>query len=467
MRDQPEKQPQQPPDYTPPIVTPYKPELGQYINRPITGSTIEYSYDPWSITSGAQTEKFYQASLHPAVRPGLDNMINAIFWSGYHIAPVNNYRIYPEYEKYDNRVIELLEYQINRFRYQPFIDSVRTAVNDCLIQGFCVGEYTFRYDNDYICVEGLKTHSPQLFDLYTDAGYELDRIYYRNTGTWIERQTLDKFLVVTYPYIEHGKLYGRSLMQSIYFDVELIQILEETISEGTRRLSIRPLIHYYLNEELPEAERQRVAKILWSLGSGDIVSLPMNMAPVDSTKPTFKAQDIEVLEDRASPNGVNIILDWLNILYTRVNRVLGTPDDLGFSTTQTGSYAKSKEEMNLYTQNVVALQTFVEGMVTRKVFPIMLKWNLPFLFDLPLYKFPEFRLGTVEEEFDQMKVAMIGDLVQSGILDARYDMKYIREQLGLPVAAPEMLEDDVLDRSIEELPNDRLNRQIRRVLNGN
>jgi len=428
----------QKPDYRPPKVSTYRPTSGEFITRPIGGiSTNESSYDPWATTSGSSTKKYGYTALHPSVQPALKFLVEAPFWVDWDFHAQNDYEEFPQYESLDDDIIELLRRQVDSMEFETFTNSIKSIWKDALIYGFSVAELVYGWDGRFNMVEAIKTHSPFLFDLYTDAGNNLDQLHYSLGGVTIEKETLPKFVITTYPFIEHGRHYGSSILKSIYFDVKVIEILEQSYTEGSRRLSIKPMLHHWIAENLSKEDKEATEKALFDIDNGCVVSLPA-MQDVDGK--LVEQHRITVLEDRANWEGVRNIKDMLDILYKRVNRSLGLPDDLGFSTANVGSLAKAREEMNLYTQTIVNNQYFIESFANRQIVRAMVRYNYPGAIEDGNYKLPLFQFGSVEEEYDTAIVQNMIDMINAGILDRNGDRDYIRNTLGLPAAPTEIIE---------------------------
>jgi len=426
---------QEKPEYRGLMVTPVKPPPGEYITR-TTGDAIttQTVYDPYAVQNGQAVKKYGFTAKHPHVAPALKLLEEAPFWSEYHIFPDNDYKAYPHFEDIDRKVIKLIDYQIKSFWYEDFENVLRIIFSDAFIYGFSVSEKIFGWDDrlkQYL-IKAIKPHSPFHFDLYTDQGNNLGRIFYRLRGLYIEPQMLNKFIVVPYPYLEHGKYYGTSGLQSIYFDVKVIEILEQALSEGIRRLSIKPMIYYYNGEEMTDDDLKKMKTALYNMDGGSVFSV---MAMVDpDTNKSIPRDDIRVLEDRASPDGLALVTDFLDILYRRVNRTLGVPDDLGFTTTAAGSYAKSKEEFSLYDQTIVRNQKFIEMFTNRQIIPSFIKYNYPALYDSYDYNLPQFRFGAIEEDFDLKVIDGLEMLIDKGIINPADSghAEWLQDKLNIP-----------------------------------
>jgi hypothetical protein len=333
--------------------------------------------------------------------------------------------------------------------YAPFEAVLKSIWKDSFIQGFSIAEKNLELVKGEWAVKNIKVHSPHNWDIYTDQGFNIDYLFYRLLGTVIGRDLLPKFIVSTYPFVEHGNFYGRSKIQPIYFDLQVIEVLEQAQAEGVRRVSIRPIIHYWSGEDRSEADITKMRDSLFRLDSASVLSFEGHTNP-ESGK-LEPQEDVKVLEDRASPDGLALIKDILDILYKRVSRILDMPDDLGFSvSTSVGSYAKSKEETNLLSLSITNDQRFIERIVNRQIVPTMVQINFPSLLTDPDYNLPVFRFGSAEEEVDSIDIENIVTMLQAGILDPKHDLAMIRDKLRLPAPASEMMEEEEMEPMIDE-----------------
>jgi hypothetical protein len=449
-------------------IPPYKPSEGEYVFRSSYGENIQTAYDPWAVQTGQATYKYGNAALHPAAAPALKFLEDGPFWVPFSIQPQNDYKKNPEFEAIDNMIIDLIEDQIRLMEYESFRNVLKSIWRDSFIYGFSVAEINFDTSGDYTRILNIKTHSPFHFDFYVDGGNNLTKIYYRLQGQFIEGSIMnEKFIVTTYPYLEHGKFYGTSILQSVYFDIKMIEILERSQAEGLRAFSIRPIIHHYLANDLSKEDLQSIQNKIFNLDAGSLISLPGGQNDKGHIEPTHS---INVLEDRASPAGLQLIKDVLDMLYKRVNRRLGLPDDLGFAQTTIGSLAKAKEEFNLYTQTIENNQDFIESFVNRKILPAMVKYNYPALFKNVKYIMPQFRFNTVEEDAMTENLDQITKMVDSGILSVtdEQDRNYIRQKLELPetTKAPEEIIDEMQDSQDAQQPTDEKQGLLKRIFGG-
>lgn len=452
-------------NYILPKVTLFKPIVGELITRPIGyRSSNIFPKDPWAIRRGRETYKYADAALHPQVATSLRLVVNGPFWTPWSYHADNDYERYPEFEARDKEIIWLLNYQTKAMRYESFTNVLKSIWKDSVVHGFAMGEKVFHWDGDYWIIRSIKTHSPFLFDLKTDKGNNLDQIYYGDIGLTVPRQLLPKFIVPAYPYLEHGKYYGTSRLQSIYFDVQMLKLLEQAQSEGIRAVSIKPIMHYYASEKKSDEDFDRVKTALWTMDSGSVVDLPATQNAEGDLKPY---DDYKVMEDRASPTGIALISEVLDVIYKRITRLMGTPDDLGFTTTSVGSRAKAQEETPLFALSLGDDQAWIENMVDRDITPSMVKYNYPSWVNDRRYNLPKFRFGSIEEEADSQTINNLIDMEKAGFLNLQDPLhwEYIQERLKIPKAAMPTIDPDEIiapDQSPDE--EGRFKRLFRQII---
>jgi hypothetical protein len=451
--------------YIEPMILKYRPSVGELITRDTGTTTVETSYDPGAIQAGMEVKKYYESALHPAVATYLEIRTKAPFWSGFHIKEMNDYDRYPGFEAIDKVVIDLLNYQIDRMRKEEFMHVLKGMLYDGLVGGFTIAEKNFKWDGRYQCVDNIKTHSPFNFDIYTDIGFNIDKLYYSLTGTFIEKNDLPKIVIGTYPYVQHGRHYGRSVIQPIHYDVQMIQALENLLTQGIQRLTLKQIIYYYHGDEMSESDVQKKQRALYNADGGAVFAFHCEVDPNRGT--AIRGDDIRVLESLADPQGIVLITDYLQILYKRASRILGIPDDLGLTNTNVGSYSKAVEEMNILTLFGITDQEWIENIVNRQIFPSMIQYNYNSVLQNREYKLPEFRLGSLEEGIDSEKAEMYIALLEGGILkDVPEHINFILHDLGLPPLTTEAIQtiDQQEDVSTREMMKKRLLDRVKRKM---
>jgi hypothetical protein len=383
--------------HIPPV--PYRPGQGEFVTRQ-TGSTsylgqIIYTTDPGTPTSGSQVYKYGVTALNPNVKQILNLLVSGPFWSQYHIAPDNDYETHPDFEAIDMQLTAFIDVALECLQHESFRNVLKAIWQDAYTYGFSVSEFNWAETDDdgMTWLDSIKVHSPFQFDIYTDQTNELQSLYYRTTGQIITKDILEKFLVVTYPYLSHGNYYGQSGLIAVEPDVKFIELLERAQSEGIRALAIKSLEHHFLAEEMSDQQVEEVKTNLAAIQAGSVISFP---ASQDKDGKFTPKHVVKVIDDRASSDGLKIITDLLSTLYKRVSRNMGLPDDLGFTGTNVGSLAKASEESNLYLQALVDAQNFITTFVNRQIIPLLIKYNYPSVLDDPNYRVPRFTFATVD-----------------------------------------------------------------------
>jgi hypothetical protein len=381
----------------------YKPGKGEFITQ-TPGPTSYLGQSPWRVdpgqpTAGAQIKKFGFTRLNPNVKETHDLMVAGPFWTPWAWHSQNNYTEEPWAEAIDTMIMAALEKNFDGINGESFTNILKNIYDDARTYGVSVSEVNW-FDQDaetgFNWMSGIKTHSPFQFDLYTDGVNELQSIYYYGTGQRMKLPVLEKMLVVTYPWRGHGNLYGESALIAVLPDVQEIVVLEQALNEGARALAIKPLLHYYLANSMSDEQLNGIVANLQALQSGSVLSFASylrtdngDLAPMNKIVP---------LEDRASVEGLKIIHARLELLYKRVARNMGFPDEMGFTQTNVGSNAKAQEQTNLLTLLFEDGQEFIENFVNRQIIPLFIKYNFPELSLLPNYRLPSFRFGILDEE---------------------------------------------------------------------
>ena len=403
----------------------YRPKLADLIQLPFTGSQPILSRDPAQPSTGQEVYKYALAALHPNIAQPLRLKVSGPFWVGWDLIVKNDYDENPGFEALDEAILRSLWEQLNNLENETFTNIAKSITYDSMVCGYSIAELTWhkRRADGYQNARSIKVHAPWEFDLWWDDVFRMNQLYYRRAGDWIKREELEYFCIATYPYQAHGNYYGRSVIVPVYHDVRLIEILEQAQSEGVRAVSLKAILFYYRAGHADDAKLEQFKQSLFNLDAGALIPLPATLKEGGGLDPIF---EIKVLEDRASASGMALISDMLERLYKRVTRNMDLPDDLGFTTTNVGSLAKSREEGNLYMQEIVSTQEWIEGVVNRQILPMLVRYNFPSAF-YGTYNLPQFKFKTVEENVLADIAAPMIQLYQSGLIskaEARAELGY-------------------------------------------
>lgn len=381
--------------------------------------------------SGKSTQRFSEYTLHPLVQLGISTLLTGAFSTGWSFVPGNDYKSKQGkiHEGLDNEIIESMYYQTDEsfWDHETFEANLYSFVEYAMEYGFEVAERLPKHQGNFTGVCGLKTYEPFEFELYVDDHRDLERLQYSYSGQWFERDEInDHFVVGTWPRIKGGNLYGWSSIQPVLHDIKALQIIEEAQTLGVQSLVVKPIIHWYLANATDKREIESIRMMLTTHGALQALSLksPQKVGE-NQIAGLAKAHEFEVLDDRASHDGVELIKDVIDFLQKRILRTYGLPDDLGFTTTSVGSLAKASEEMNLFLARIRQIQVWIEGIVNRHIVPwmVLYNWELP-----ERYMLPKFRFNIPKEDKNAEKAAYLLDLFNAKIIDEHH----VQEVLNLP-----------------------------------
>ena len=307
--------------------------------------------------------------------------------------------------------------------------------------GFAIAEYVFAKRGGLNVVESIKTKPSFNFNIWVNEVDDIYKLEHTPDGTSREKEQLNKFLIGTYPYLVDGNHYGTSILKSIAFDVDLLEILEEAQTMGVKALAIRPIIHWFNKKNRTKEDVADIQSKLFNMGSSSVVSLGMNLLPGLEDKGMVKSDEIQVLEDRASSQGVALIIDVIDMLQKRITRNLGLPDDLGFTSTGVGSHAKAREEMDMFLTHVARNQQYIEDVVNRQIIPAMVQYNLSTIPET--YRLPNLVFESIEEKNDKLNAETFSLMIDRGVLEK--DEPFIRENMNYPQKELEVIEGEELE----------------------
>jgi hypothetical protein len=408
----------------------YKPQNLELIPNRFRGVSKVMPDEDYGVNSGSDVKKYDRIALNPVVNTPLNALLIGTFWGGYTIQSVNDYERYPEFEELDDQLITMINDQIYDMSYETFDNTLKAILWDGMNFGFPMAEMVFDQKGGLNVVEAIKTKPPFNFNLWANEVDDLEKTEHTPTSTMIDKEQLPKFVTGAYPFLRDGNHYGTSIVKSIAFDVELLEILEEAQTRGIKMLTIRPIIHWEKNKDRTQEEINIIRNAIFNVESASVVSLPMDLIPGAEDGGFVKADEIEVLDDRASPEGVALINEVIDMLQKRITRNLGLPDDLGFTSSGVGSFAKAKEEMDMFLAFVNRNQQYIKDIVNSQIIPAMVQYNFSSFPDK--YRLPNLVFESIEENHMEKMASTVQSLIQSGVI--KPDEPWIRELLDVPPA---------------------------------
>lgn len=419
-----------------------KPKSGEVVNFAWGGiSTPWVGYDTKQPRVGLDLLKYLNPGRNPVVRTGLDTVAQGVFWPGWDVLPQNDYDQAPRglrkaWEERDAAVIADIRQQLDCLRDASFHDSLLAQLEAGRIYGVGVAELVWDPPSVYRPLTQLikiVTHYSYDWDFQVDGVSNLASARHVPTGSILSGYDLPaKLLVWPWPAYRNRNWYGESDLLSIRYDIEALERIEAAMIQGVRMLAIRPILHWYEGKNFDPAELNTVRALLLGMDAGSMISLPMKMLVGKDGQKIAKAHEVQVLEDRSSPEGMEVAQVLRDMFAKRILNHLGIPDDVGMSgsKSQVGSYAKSKTEMTLLNSRVVKAQHWLEGMVNRTLIPMMVRWNWSIdEYQAEGWRLPAFRFREIEEDALLTHGAMIMAAYDRGLASK----PTTQERLGLPV----------------------------------
>jgi len=381
---------------------------------------------------GYEVERYSIPSRNPIVKSALDTVSNATFWPESSIKTQNDYDTNPEYEKLDKQILSVLEYQTENLGYGPnnppqnqqrntFSGLLKTMLTDARIYGFSIAEMVWEKDGLQNRLQNIKIKPSWNFNLVRDGYDNLRHVEYIENS---DSLSPDRFLIGTWPKLKWGNFHGRSDLQSILHDIEILEKLEAASVLGAESSSFKNRL-LWLDGTLTADQYDAVRNAFRQASGGGQIEMPM---VEDSDGRPIKAVQSEIEEDRSSPDTLKHVQFMIQEYIKRISRSLGVPDDLGNVSVSVGSWAKAKESFNMFVSTVEAAQEWVEQLAN-KILKTIVYYNFN---TLPKnYKIPRWSFDAIEEDYENARADFLLKLIDGGIITA--DESWVRKMFDLPI----------------------------------
>ena len=392
--------------------------------------------DDLVIKYGSETLAYKPISQNYIVKSAEDLLRQIALTVPYHITIDNN-----DDNPQNQDIIEFIEDAFKKLKcnFKDFLD----ALLDARIYGFVVAEKVFEVEDDKYVLKDLKFHPQEYFDIIRDEFLNIKILQYIGESGVIDfSKPLDSFIIGTYPYLTQGNYYGTSEYHSIRNLVKEYEDLTAMMDQGLQFIANKPIIHHFPTDRNPTITASINAAID-QLDNTSILHIEMKEILDATGKGDFKELDkLDVLPDRASVAGLAQLREQLEKKEKLIKRSLGVPDDMGFTDTEMGSYAKAKEQGTLLVAKVERMQLWLEDIINNQIIKQLIDLNYPDCENYPIFFFEE-----TEEEVTTEKVNNIKTLIDAGVVHP--DESWIRtDYLILP--EKEEIEEEIID----EMPID-------------
>ncbi len=395
-------------------------------------------YEPLDVQTGADTLKYSETARNPVVKTALDIIINGALQLRGNVMPMNDYDLHPAFEDIDDTVVKMINSQIERLNYVDWETVQRSLLYNAMVFGFAVAEKNFDKKGLIYRIKEIKTKPSFNFEVYVN---EFDEIESLNYFEVTQERYLDprKFIVSPFPVLKEGNYYGVSELQSIRHDVKVMELLERKRAEGVSSLMVKPIIHKYINTGRSKDDTAAAHDSIDKFDESSVIHLPADRNESGDFVP---GDMLEVLPNRSEPDVVEDMAGIIVQHEKKINRALGIPDDMGISTTTSGSFAKARVENNIFNLKLLECQQWLENTINSQIFPDMVKFNFKYLPDE--YRLPQWKYTHPDDDINLQKAEYFALLITNGIIPA--DSPHIKEQLNLPSTEGEDI--DGIDNNI-------------------
>lgn len=391
----------------------YSPEEGQKLRADVYPVGPLFPRQTGAITTGRDTADFVSASYHPVVRAALNFRMRKAFEANFMLVDPNEstgvYDQYPYYRWLYNEIETFLRSVIDAFSeygHVSFKDMLKNILWNGMVSGFQVPEFNWEKRGNMWWITEVAIKEPRLFDLYINEVADIEGFRYSETGQLFAGQVMGKFAVLPYPNLRNGNWYGTGLVQPAMCAIQQLMQAEEAATRTINRLSIRP-IKLEHTDDTDESLINGLANALANMDSASVLrySLPRSEDAQGNDQQMLETIRISVLEDRASADGLKMVVEALLYFQREVNREFGVPDDIGMTTTDSGSYAKSKtEEEAVVDPSTFEDRDYVRSFLNVYFIPNAIKYNWPVL--PPGFMLPRFGR---HDEFSAVQLASMAE----------------------------------------------------------
>lgn len=385
------------------------------VNQPI-------NWDPLQIVNGVQTKRYIPLAKHPIVKNALDTLLSHAFGTQFRFRTANNYKLYPGFQDIDKLIIKNIEKMLKEMRYEGFEHVLRSSLRNAMIFGYSISEVNYAPTADnLINILSIKPKPPFNFSFYIDAFDNLESLFYYPFGWYLDPR---KFLIGTWPLLEFGNFFGTSELQSVMTDVMLLERLEKARADGVTRLLVKPIIHEYQGNNRSNKESWQIMDMVDNIQSGQALHFQVDYVGENASKMVWDT--LTVLDPRSDPAALVHTTEIINQMEKRITRTIGVTDDIGQTSSPTGSYARASIHYDSFRSKVHFIQKWICELVNQQLIKPWLEINYP---NLPMgYESPYYWADAVnaDEALTRMDAVVKG--ISVGLL--RPDEPEIREVVG-------------------------------------
>lgn len=406
-----------------------------------------YSTFYFTRRGGQAVKKYEDLAKFPIVKTALDMFISGVFWPEHRIYARNDYKRFPQFESIDNQIISFLDYNLHEFNkpeinlpaeyrndYTQTLEQIlKACLRNAMIFGYTISKPIYKPFEGFTYLDDIRVMQPYNFVFeYETTKDKLRYIQQTTSGATLQ---LTDLITSPWPDFSYYNFAGISELLCLENELILLPELEKLRAQGINKVMIKPLIQWVSEQEVSDEEYQRAAVSVENTESGSVLIIPMKVY-IDEKGQSYesKFQQFEAFPDLASQPAFQDIKNVIEQLEKRIYHVFGITDSFGNVNIPNGSNARAKTEFQNFTARLQSAMSWVSNFVNSQIIRPLIYYNFPN--KLPKeYRYPQFRFGSIEEEFDKVEMEKDKMAIELGILNVQdiNDLNYLREKYGYPI----------------------------------
>lgn len=311
----------------------------------------------------------------------------------------------------------------NDWLYQltPNIWDAMDNALDSKIYGYKCAEIIWGSEESKWIPSQLKFKHSYLFDFDYDEYGNLNEVliayYVGNDGKLVGEDINKKILMMIWPYAKDGNYYGSSILDSIYLQYYQKYNIERSWQTYLQNFGTPIIEIKYDSDDLKSAEKDDLKDMaenwqdqMWFL------------TPGKRNKQTGELKGkFELIMHEVKATSTDAYEKSIRYLDQCIKRKMLLPDNVGYTTTDTGSYAKSQTELSVFEKVVRYHHGKLEDWINLLIRQVHI-YNFGEQDVYPEWKF---------EEIDKnLTDTMLNTLITTGIVDPAE--KWVRNYIGIP-----------------------------------
>lgn len=261
---------------------------------------------------------------------------------------------------------DFVKENLEKIQYDSWIEDLLEARR----KGYQVSEKIWEIKGGKYYLERMKYVPQDMIDFSVDKFGNLETVNFNGIP-----QDKGMFHVFTYPRVKAGNYYGQSDLRSIYREYYSKKILKQYRNIGLENFGFPVVICVYDETMYKKGSENynSLMSMVRRLKDDARIALPGKVMETGEIMPGAR---IEFLQPNFAGGGFNAFKQAIDDEDKAIARNLGLPDDLGFSTTGTGSNAKARTQLDMYWDMVIGIAKRVQTSI-QEVIDELVNYNFP------------------------------------------------------------------------------------------